>query len=147
MSSTISITNGKTLAVENTLTLSGNDGDELDLGAWQSYTPVVTTAAGNFSSVNVTASYKQIGKTVVFQMSITMVALGAAAGTLYASLPLQTAANCVFVIPGRETNSTGKMCQGYVGGNETNLWINYYDNTSVVSTGNRIFLSGVYQSV
>ena len=58
-----------------------------------------------------------------------------------------TAANCVFVIHGRETANTGKMCQGYVAGNETDLWINYYDNITVIATGNLIFLSGVYQSI
>lgn len=147
MYNTLSIASGKALTIDNTLTFSGNDGTELDFGAWESYTPIVSSSGGAFTSVNVTAHYKKIGKTVVFQMSIQMVSLGSASGTLYASLPIETAANCVFVIPGRETANTGKMCQGYVGGNETDLWINYYDNTTVVATGNLIFLSGVYQSI
>jgi hypothetical protein len=119
----------------------------LNLGSWQPYTPTVTSSVGSFTTLNVTASYQTIGQTVVFQMIIDILAVGSAAGTLIASLPLTTAPGTAFVMPGRETAITGKMCQAYVGGQENNLWINYYDNTSVIANGNRFFISGVYESI
>jgi hypothetical protein len=145
--SSIIIADNKTLSVDNTLTLSGNDGTNLDLAAWDSYTPILTTQFGTITTSTVTATYKQIGKTIAFQMSILLTDVGSAMGALYATLPFQTAANSAFVFVGRENAISGLMCQGHVAGNQTNFFIHFYNNTSVLSNGNLIWLTGVYQSV
>ncbi len=130
-----------------TVTVCCNDNTpSVNTGQWLPYTPAITATVGIFATVSATGSYQLIGRTVVFQMIIDMTATGSASGTMIATLPFPTAPDTAFVVPGRENNITGKMCQGYVGGFSNSLWINYYDNSSVIANGNRFFISGMYEA-
>ncbi len=146
MASTVSIANGKTLTVNNSITLSGADGTSLDLGPWQPYSPNVSATVGSFSSLTVSASFKRIGNTVAFQVVIKINAIGTAAGSIVIPLPLPIAANAALVAVGRENATTGKMCQAYVGVGDVNMRMNFYDNTSPIADGYQFLVNGTYES-
>jgi hypothetical protein len=69
------------------------NGVTLDNNAWSTYTPTVTAGSGTPTTVTATGRYKQIGKTVIVEMDITITAIGTAAGSLLATLPVNSSAS------------------------------------------------------
>lgn len=112
--------------------------------AWSAYTPTVTVGSGSLTSHSVTGRYKQIGKTVFFQVSISITTNGTAAVSLSATLPF-TASAFEFVVLGMETNNTGKLIRGFIATSGTTVQMKFYDNTYPGADGNRCIVSGVYE--
>lgn len=94
------------------------NGVTLDNNAWSTYTPTVTAATGTPTTVSATGRYKQIGKTVIAQMQITITSVGTASGGLNATLPVTAAA---FAYAGSvfESSATGKSGAGFINGSAT----------------------------
>jgi hypothetical protein len=61
--------------------------------AWTTYTPTITASSGTITTVGaVSGRYRQIGKTIIAQISATITTAGTAAGQLQATLPFTAAA-------------------------------------------------------
>jgi hypothetical protein len=77
-------------------------------GAWSTFTPTVTAATGSFTSASAAMRYKQIGKTVHFQATLTITTAGTAATAADLTLPV-TANGTGFTFIGREDSATGNL--------------------------------------
>jgi len=110
-------------------------------GAWSTYTPTVVATSGTFTTVSAAGRFRITGKSAFLTVQISITAVGTAAGTIVASLPL--AAASVAILAGRENAVVGKMLQGEVSG--TGLYIINYDNTFAGGNGYVLYVSGVYE--
>ncbi|MEH2570249.1 hypothetical protein [Bradyrhizobium sp. AZCC 2289] len=85
--------------------------------AWTIYTPTITSQGGTITAATIVATgrYKQIGKTVIAEMDITLTNIGTGApiGSLQATLPL-TAAAFRYAGSCYEYTATGKSGAGFV---------------------------------
>lgn len=136
---------GKILsAALNTVAIA--NGGTGDTGtAWASYSPTVTTFSGSITTLGtVTGRYKQLGKTVWFQVSVSITTIGTGAGYIKATLPF-TAAAFAYTIVGKENAVTGKQLTGQILASGTTLDIRYYDATCPCADGVTLELSGVYE--
>jgi hypothetical protein len=117
-----------------------------NLDDYTSYTPTVTAGTGSFTTVSATGAYTRIGKTCVVRVNIAITTNGTAAGRINCTMPF-TSFNYVggMVGTGRETGSTGKQIQAFLGGNENicNLW--FYDNTYPGGSGYNLSFTITYQ--
>jgi hypothetical protein len=114
--------------------------------AWTAYTPTVTANSGTFTSVAATGRYLRMGKVVFLQMSINITTNGTAAGSVWATLPVNQATSAM-VIAGRETALTGKILQCLLNGafiGFISIW--NYDNTYPGGSGYVLSLSGSYEA-
>ena len=80
-------------------------------GAWTSYTPVITSATGAFTTLTYSTqvgTYRQNGKTVHFkaQLILNTVTVGTASGALRFSLPTTTVTGATQVLTGLYVNNT-----------------------------------------
>jgi hypothetical protein len=113
--------------------------------AWTSYTPVVISGSGTLTTVSATGSYQTIGKTVLFQITITITTNGTGSSYIDATLPVNSSAKN-FTFAGAVFG--GGMCKGVVTGASTpgHVFIGKYDNTYPGASGAVIALSGSYES-
>jgi hypothetical protein len=113
-------------------------------GAWEDYTPTISTSSGSFTSVSATGKWKRIGKTIFYRLTITITTVGSATNVRF-SLPATAAAPANTVIGyGRETASTGKMLQTVIN-NATTGTVFYYDNSIPTANGLSLSLSGHFE--
>ncbi|MET4283574.1 hypothetical protein [Bradyrhizobium sp. LA6.12] len=110
-------------------------------GAWTSYTPTVSAGTGTFTSASATGVYKQIGKTVLFTVTITITTNGSGATNVTVTNPVNTNGSNAGAF-GREVGVSGKMLQGVI--NTSNMNIYNYDNSYPGATGAFIVMSGFY---
>lgn len=85
--------------------MSGFSG--IDQSAWTAYTPTITAQTGTPTTVTATGRYKQIGKTVLLNITVAISNIGTAGSNLIASLPL-TAAVLNFTGSSAEVAATAK---------------------------------------
>ncbi len=125
-------------------------GGLVDNAVWSTYSPTITCSSGTFTgaTISTTGRYKQIGKTIHLQLTIILTALGTGvpAGQLIATLPVNAIASTWQVGNGRENNV----------GNPTSAFISTGDNTrtsilgsaggTVITTGNVVITSIVYEA-
>lgn len=78
-----------------------------DNTAWTSYTPTVTSSSGTATTVSATGRYKQIGKTVFLTISVTITAVGTAAGQIFATLPTNASGSGFYIGTAYESSTTG----------------------------------------
>lgn len=93
----------------NTLKVAG-----VDLStAWATYTPTVTSSGGTITSYTATGRYKQIGKTVNLEITVTITNAGTGTAQLKATLPTNALSGTSYVGIGKESFNTGKSgaCQ------------------------------------
>jgi hypothetical protein len=111
------------------------------------YTPVVTAAAGAFTTVSATGRYRRIGKLVFIQVTITITTNGSAASAVFASLPFAAVnvAGVAHVLAGRADALSGKMLQGRVSPGSATAEILNYDNSYPGADGETLVLSGFYE--
>lgn len=68
-----------------------------DQSSWTPYTPAVRSSAGSLASTSSTASatgrYKQIGKSILLQIEVTITTAGTATGSVFATLPFAARAS------------------------------------------------------
>jgi hypothetical protein len=118
-----------------------------DLSAWSTWTPTVTPITGTITTLGAhTGRYKAIGKTIIFQFSVTITTNGSAATGINVSLPF-TASAFEFTALGMETNNTGKLMRGFMAVSSTSIQLKFYDNTYPGGDGARLVVTGVYESV
>ncbi|HYY94059.1 MAG TPA: hypothetical protein VE713_06035 [Pyrinomonadaceae bacterium] len=113
--------------------------------AYTTYTPTVTCGSGAITTLGtVTGRYRQIGKTVFFQVTIPITTNGTCATSVNATLPF-TAAAFDFVTMG-VLYTSGKLLRGHIQPSATTVSIRLYDATYPGGTGETIALSGSYES-
>lgn len=132
-------------AVTGTLPVA--NGGTGDTGtAWTAYTPTITAVAGTFTTVSATGLYKTLGKTVFFQITITITTIGTANSGIYFTVPVNIGAG-VYIVNGRDNNAgtmlMGTISSGY--GAATGV-LQTYDGNMPGSSSDVIWLSGVYES-
>jgi hypothetical protein len=113
------------------------------------YTPVVTAGSGAFTTVSATGRYRRIGKLVFIEIDITITTNGTAAGNVTATLPFTgvNAAGFAYagLLFGRAGNISGKLLQGFVVANASQVNIFNYDNSYPGASGERLIVSGFYE--
>lgn len=85
-----------------------------DQAAWTAYTPTVTAGSGTATTVSATGRYKQIGKTVIVQASVTVTAVGTAAGSMQITVPIAASTSANYVGSCFESGITGKSGAGVI---------------------------------
>lgn len=132
-------------AVTGTLPIA--NGGTNDTGtAWSTYTPTITAQAGTPTTVTAAGRFKTIGKTVFFQLTVTITAIGTATGLLNATLPVTAVTGPIQVASGVESAITGKLCKSFISSGSTTVALSFYDNTSVWANSNVVTAEGVYES-
>lgn len=121
---------------------SGGTGDTGT--AWTAYTPTITAGSGTFTTVSATGRWKAIGKTVFFQISITITTNGTAATNIVATLPV-TSGPGVYAAIGRES-ATQTALDGIIGSASPTISLRKYDSTYPGASGSVCNLSGCYES-
>lgn len=112
--------------------------------AWATYTPTITAGSGAFTTVSATGRWKSIGKTVFFQISITITANGTAATNIVATLPV-TSGPGVYAAIGRETAGQTAI-DGIIAAASTTVSIRKYDGTYPGATGAVCNFGGCFES-
>lgn len=111
-------------------------------GTW---TPVVTSATGAFTTVSASGFYTRIGRTVSISLSIVITDAGTAAGNITATLPF-AATSINAIASGREIAGTGSGCQGTILSGSSNCIIQRYDGVTIIGTGRTVIVTGTYIS-
>ena len=113
-----------------------------DFGAaWVSYTPTVTAQTGAIAAATASMRFREIGRTVMIQVQVTITNAGTATGVLFVTLP--KAALGTQMIMGRENAINGGALSGVING--STLSVLYYNNTSPIATGAQLNLGGSYE--
>jgi hypothetical protein len=111
--------------------------------AYTTYTPTITAGSGTFTTVSATGRSRQLGKTIFFEIAVTITTNGSAAGNVVATLPF-TVGSAIYTAAGRET-SVGKMLSGTMASGGTTIGIANYDNTYPGGSGTTLVISGTYE--
>jgi hypothetical protein len=115
------------------------------LGAWNSsFTPVLTADAGGPPIGTKTCRYRRLGKTVDVQLKVSITNINGSSGALYITLPVGPAIRDSF-LAGGETSLTGYAIRASIFTGETKCSVAYYDNTSVLTDGTALVLTGTYE--
>jgi hypothetical protein len=143
---------------------TASTGLKWDNDAWASWTPVISGTGWSVGNGTLTATYKQIGKTVFFRIRFVLGSTtGKGAGGLGWSLPVNTTSNQIYAsfANANYLDSGNEVVMGYVhseGTNNINLYaINasgtYAKQTSITSTvpftwatNDEIFINGTYEA-
>ena len=109
--------------------------------AWTAYTPTITAQTGTPTTVSATGRYKQIGKTLLVSLNITVTTIGTAANSMSATLPAGFTSAATSAGAGKDVALNGKVIGGWVNTATTSIIdIRNYDNTTVWVNGvNLIF--------
>lgn len=145
-----------TRAQEGTTGLAFSEGDTLDVDitagslspiedSWTAYTPTITAATGTFTSVAGAGRYKQLGRTVIGQVSASITTAGTAGGAIYVPLPIN-AKNASVVAFAQETVATGGIvCGSSVAGTLDFLVVVKYDATTIIASGRTVIINFAYE--
>jgi hypothetical protein len=121
--------------------------DGILLGALTPYTPVITSNSGTFTTVSAVGRYRQVGKLIFIQITISITTNGTAASFVKATLPISgvAAPSVEYCFAGRALVS-GKMLQGNIGSGGGVLSLDNYDNTYPGADGETLVVSGFYET-
>ena len=109
---------------------------------WTPYTPVVSALSGSITAHTATGSWMLINNTILYEITIDVTNNGTGASHLYATLPRQSKTGSV----GAGTNiTTGKMVQATLVSAGTAADITTYDGTYPIASGQKIYISGMYE--
>lgn len=114
--------------------------------AWTAWTPTITAGSGTFTSASGSGRYMQIGKLVLYNVTVTITTVGTGATPIF-SLPVTAQSSGGFVGAGREDALTGNMAE-VKKQTATTASIFRYDNGNILSGGNgsSIISSGFYEA-
>jgi hypothetical protein len=121
---------------------ASSDANTLDDYKESTWAPTFSAATGSITSYSVvSAKYTKIGRSVSFVVQVLITNAGTGGGELSFTLPFNPSDNSSGY--GRETDVTGKSLSVLLatGGSGS---INYYDNSFVIGTNCRFFISGTY---
>jgi hypothetical protein len=113
------------------------------MGAWQTFTPVISSSSGTITTASGSGYFQVTGKRVDFQIDMAITTNGTGAGFLQATLPLQNGPGA-FEVTGHELLATGKQVVGFINNNATQILIRYYDATYPGANSTRFVVSGSY---
>lgn len=88
-------------------TATSINGVTLDNTAWTSYTPTITAQTGSIPTLSASGRYKQIGKTILLQVTVSVGAGGTAVGNIFATLPFTANSSGTWVGGSYEYSVTG----------------------------------------
>ena len=115
------------------------------LGAWTStFNPVLTADVGGPPIGTKTCRYRRLGKTVDVQLKVSITNINGSSGALYITLPVGPAIRDSF-LAGGEISLTGYAVRASILAGETRCSAAYYDNTSVLTDGTVLVLTGTYE--
>lgn len=114
-------------------------------GAWTAYTPTITAQTGTFTTVSAVGRYRQIGKTVIVSIDITITANGTAAGDVRFTLPVTADTAVMHHGAGRERAIGGFTVLGFVISSTTGIIVKY-ENSYPGATGAVIGVTMIYQA-
>lgn len=83
------------------------NGAAIDNNAWSTYTPTVTSG-GSITSYTSSGRYKQIGKTVHLEITVTITNAGTGTGQLVATLPVNSFSGTSYIGIAKESFNSGK---------------------------------------
>lgn len=115
--------------------------------AWTNYTPVLDASAGAITSyTNNSARFMQTGKTVRFEVDVSITNAGTASSAIRITLPV-TGAPYRQAVPGFEGVSL-KSVYGVIAlaTSYQKAVVRFYDGTFPGATGNQLVLSGTYEA-
>lgn len=116
-------------------------------GLWTAWTPTITATAGTFTTVSAAGRYTQIGKTVIWSLTITMTTAGTASNYLQFTLPATAAAgNGSNIGSGRATLPTVASSAQVFLASSTTARVSTYNDGSVIGSGYVAYLSGEYEA-
>lgn len=127
-----------------TTPLSVPQGGTGDAGtAWSAAgIPTITASSGTLTTATGTVRYKIIGKTVFFNLSVSITANGTGASTLQINgLPFTLRTSAAQMALGRENALNGKVCC-FIGSGSGGSILNY-DNTYPGANGALLIINGV----
>lgn len=130
--------------------LAVSNGGTGDTGsAWTAYTPSLSCGTGSLTSATASGRYKQIGKTVFVQITISVTTNGTCGTYVISSVPVTSAAattNTFWTLTGRERAVTRNMLQGEVFNGSNTVVIFNYNNSFASADGALLNLTGVYEA-
>lgn len=112
--------------------------------AWSTYTPTITSQTGTITTSSAGGRYKQLGKTVILQIDITITTVGTGAGSVIATLPFTAAANN-YCGSSREYNSTGKSGGALLLASGTTLSAIDSSPSTYLASGAKILIHIIYE--
>jgi hypothetical protein len=111
-------------------------------GSWKTnFQPVMSAAAGGPPIGTATCRYRRVGHTVNIFYDITITNTNGGSSALNVTLPIPAAVP--FMLVGREVATNGSTVTGTYAGSMVSVL--YYNNSTVIATNNRIWLSGTYE--
>lgn len=114
--------------------------------AWTTWTPTISAQTGTITTASSSnARYIAYGKTIHWNLTITVTTAGTGTDALRFTLPVTARAATMYIGNGRETASTGFQLQVYTG-TTTLGHIFKYDNTTIIASGRTIIVSGTYEA-
>ena len=138
-----------TLVYSGSAWLYSSTPQTLEIGAWQAWTPTITSDGGSLGSTSViNARYSQINKTVVCTLDVRVTGVGSATGGLRFTLPVTMTTNCAVdgaIGSWREYNTTGET--GVVCKQTTTIGVlRRYDNGAILNTGRYFGATFMYEA-
>jgi hypothetical protein len=115
----------------------------IPLSAWTSTSRPVTASSGTLTDASAELRYRTDGKTVFFNVVVTILTNGTGAGTLVVTLPWTAVRESGF--GGRESQAFGWAVGATIGTGTNTLVIAKYDNTYPGGNSHRIAVSGVFE--
>lgn len=146
------------LAQMPTLTIKGNNtggtANALDLTvsqvqaiilpqAWTNYTPTCSFQTGS-GTLSGTGRYQVIGKTVFFQVTVTITSAGTGGSSVVFTLPFTAAATATWWASGRD-NNTGFFIGGTIGSGSGSVGYTKYDGSFLATASSPMTLTGFYE--
>jgi hypothetical protein len=126
----------------------GNAVGDVFGGGWRVYTPGVVAVTGAFTSATATGRYRQMDKTIQFQVSVTITTNGTAAGGVTVGLP-RLSSSVVgnwFSVGGRGGIVSGKALAGSIQPSSNTVTMFNYDSSYPGANGELLVISGTYEA-
>jgi hypothetical protein len=113
--------------------------------AWTAYAPSITPGGGAFTSASATGRYKQLGKTVFYQISLAVVTIGPATNNVVMGLPAlgNAAANYTAYGVDMQNQTLSQPVMGTIASGGATISL----NIQTIIAGHTYVVSGVYETV
>jgi hypothetical protein len=111
---------------------------------WTSFTPTVTSQGGTPTTVTATSKYAQIGKVVIYQILIEIVAIGTASGHINIDLPVAHESGTTsngYAVEYQNTGESGNVIQL-----SSVPYIRNYNFSTWWANGNKVMATLIYKA-
>jgi hypothetical protein len=117
-----------------------------DNAAWTAYTPTITAGTGTITTSSATGRYKQVGKTVRLQITITITTAGTGASNLIATLPVNAVAS-TWQIGTAADNATGNVGRSLIlNSDATKIFCSVHGGGTFIANGAVVVIGMVYEA-